>query len=130
MGGFDERFPYAAMEDVEFRLRLNKAGRRMYFVPDAVVRHPYRRLTKWAHLLQHRKSMGIYLSIHPEERKEFGAAYYSRAFAIVLLREIIVEGAKYRWRGTLGAFKRALLQLYMALESVPVFLKNTIIRNP
>ncbi len=42
VGGFCETFPYAAMEDVDLRLRLLAGGERLEFVADAVVCHPYR----------------------------------------------------------------------------------------
>lgn len=42
-GGFDESFPDAAFEDIELGLRLQRAGMRMEYDPDAVVEHfhPY-----------------------------------------------------------------------------------------
>lgn len=42
-GGFDEGFPDAAFEDIELGLRLQRAGMRMAYDPDAVVEHfhPY-----------------------------------------------------------------------------------------
>ena len=39
VGGFDERFAYGS--DVDFSWRLNDAGRRIRYVPDAVIRHDY-----------------------------------------------------------------------------------------
>lgn len=42
MSGFCESFPYAAMEDVDLRLRLLAQGERFPFVPEAVVCHPLR----------------------------------------------------------------------------------------
>lgn len=39
VGGFDERFAYGS--DVDFSWRLNDAGYRIRFVPDAVVQHDY-----------------------------------------------------------------------------------------
>jgi glycosyltransferase involved in cell wall biosynthesis len=42
-GGFDERFPHAWVEDVEFHTRVVQAGLTVRFVPDAVVDHPPRR---------------------------------------------------------------------------------------
>jgi GT2 family glycosyltransferase len=38
-GGFDEGFPGAAVEDVELGLRLERAGLRLTYDPDAVVEH-------------------------------------------------------------------------------------------
>lgn len=42
LAGFCETFPVASMEDVDFRLRVQAAGHRPVFVPDAVVCHPFR----------------------------------------------------------------------------------------
>lgn len=43
-GGFDERFPSAAVEDTEFFARLYLRGGQAYPLPDARVIHPLRRL--------------------------------------------------------------------------------------
>lgn len=40
--GFDENFPYAFLEDVDFRKRLVSRGIRFAFVPTALVVHPQR----------------------------------------------------------------------------------------
>ncbi len=42
MGGFDAGFPYPHLEDVDLRLRLDDAGERYLFVPEARVVHPPR----------------------------------------------------------------------------------------
>jgi GT2 family glycosyltransferase len=42
VGGFDERFPHAIQEDIEFRERLKRAGYKTRFVPEAVIDHPPR----------------------------------------------------------------------------------------
>ncbi len=44
VGGFDEDFPHAHLEDVVFRERIRALGRRVLFVPGASVDHPPRRL--------------------------------------------------------------------------------------
>ena len=41
MNGFDESFPAANNEDTELSYRLAAAGRRMVFVPDAIVAHQH-----------------------------------------------------------------------------------------
>jgi GT2 family glycosyltransferase len=46
MGGFDERYPYPHMEDVDFRERLRDADIAFPFVESAVVDHPPRRLPR------------------------------------------------------------------------------------
>ena len=45
IGGFDENYRHAAMEDVDLRTTLQAAGRRILFVADAIVNHPSRRAT-------------------------------------------------------------------------------------
>lgn len=42
IGGFDENFPSAHMEDVDLRWRLRERGSRVEFVADALVVHPPR----------------------------------------------------------------------------------------
>ena len=42
MGGFDAGFPYPHLEDVDFRLRLDDAGEKYRFVPEARIVHPPR----------------------------------------------------------------------------------------
>ena len=39
LGGFDERYPGASVEDQEFSFRVAEAGHKMVFVPDAIVTH-------------------------------------------------------------------------------------------
>jgi GT2 family glycosyltransferase len=56
LGGFDECFPYACMEDVDFRERLLASGHRFEFVPAAAVNHPPRRMTSAWRLAQMHES--------------------------------------------------------------------------
>ena len=118
IGGFDERFPYAAMEDVDLRYRLDRLGERQVFVEGARVVHPYRTFADWSHLARHRKSMAIYLQIHPEERATYGAVYYFRAFALAIVREIPGRAFTYRGRGLGYAVARAFSCLRLAVESL------------
>lgn len=46
IGGFDEQFPYACMEDVDLRVRLQAAGIATSFVQGAVVFHPWRSISE------------------------------------------------------------------------------------
>lgn len=118
IGGFDERFPYAAMEDVDLRYRLDRLGEQQLFVDGARVAHPYRTFGDWSHLARHRESMAIYLELHPEERKTYGAVYYFRAFALAIVREIPGRVITYRGRGLSYALVRAFSCLRSALASL------------
>ncbi len=53
MGGFDEAFPFAAGEDLDFNYRLQQAGHSIYFIPAACVEHRHSRQTltsAWGHI--------------------------------------------------------------------------------
>mgnify|MGYP003624934406 CR=1 FL=1 len=84
-GGFDERFPAAAMEDVEFRERIRKMGTPIEFVSDALVLHPYRVMKGWKSLKQSAEAHAIYI-LFPECHLPLPS--YSRA-TIEVLRNII-----------------------------------------
>lgn len=73
LGGFDETFPYAALEDVDFRERLKKAGFATVFVPMASVDHPprkralgHRAATAWEAHIHHWHKDGL---PHPRRHK-------------------------------------------------------------
>lgn len=71
LGGFNEHFPAAAMEDVELNRRINKAGLRRQFVASAEVRHPWRQ-RKGRHFLRAKAgSIATYVALHPEVAKAF-----------------------------------------------------------
>lgn len=114
LNGFDERFPFAAMEDVDLNYRLIKEGYKSLFVRNASVCHPWRSMGKWKKLKQHQQSTLIYLSIHPEESNRLNKTYYLRAFVKDLVRETIPGILKYRGAGTTFA----LLKLWLFLENM------------
>ncbi|MBX9928895.1 MAG: glycosyltransferase [Gemmatimonadaceae bacterium] len=64
LGGFDERFPFAHMEDTEFRERFRRAGLRERFVAEAAVDHPPRRLKFGAAYAAMLESEVLYRFLH------------------------------------------------------------------
>ncbi|MBI5425901.1 MAG: glycosyltransferase family 2 protein [Opitutae bacterium] len=57
LSGFDEGFPFAHLEDVDFHHRLKAAGHGVRFVPAAAVEHPPRALGPvWRSALAHESS--------------------------------------------------------------------------
>ena len=119
IGGFDERFPYAAMEDVDLRFRLTQAGYQFLFVKDASVCHPWRTMTGWSELKQRQKSILIYLSIHPKQREELNSNTFFKKALIKLYRDIIVESFTIGIEGAL----LALLEAYMFLQTALILMK-------
>lgn len=99
LAGFDERFPYAAMEDVDLRLRLTKRGHKFPFIQSASVCHPWRRKGGWQQLKQHQKSTFIYLSIHPEELININCKHYLWITLYEVLKITIPEIIKLNFYG-------------------------------
>lgn len=65
--GFDEAFPYAAYEDMDFAKRLKQAGYKTQFLSKAAVCHPWRTISAWKKFWRQRKSALIYIKKNPDE---------------------------------------------------------------
>jgi GT2 family glycosyltransferase len=85
--GFDERFLYATMEDVDFRERLKAAGHRFGFAPGAGICHPWRTQHGTKSLLRYRDSFYLYLQLHPEVSVREQGSIHLRVAARELLKE-------------------------------------------
>jgi GT2 family glycosyltransferase len=111
LGGFDESLPGPAMEDVEFRWRVQDAGERIEFVPRARVVHPWRRRKSWPFPLIYANSVAYCVQKHPDRRRQFLGAAQCR----IILHAIINfarDLAAFRGR---GAFRKVILDLASAL---------------
>lgn len=71
IGGFNELFPVAAMEDVEIQHRIIKAGYMPMFVPNAEVKHPWRHRQSFNFVRAKAKSVATYVWLHPEKIPSF-----------------------------------------------------------
>ena len=116
--GFDEMFPFAAMEDVDLFKRLKQNTNKHRFVFDAAVMHPWR-MNK--HLfkttLKRYKANEYYLLKHPEEKQRINSHYYFQAFARQL--SFTLKNAwKFRFSGFVQKFNCDLLQLYFGISAV------------
>jgi GT2 family glycosyltransferase len=126
MRGFDERFPYAAMEDVDLRTRLLKAGHRFLFIRDASVCHPWREKGNWKSLKRSQKSTFIYLSIHPEEQARINASSVFRMGLSRFLRDTIPGVIKFRGRG----LRKALLEHASLMQGAFLLINRRFIAPP
>lgn len=115
--GFDERFPYAAMEDVDLRLRLTKHEHQFLFIRAASVCHPWRYKGGWKKLKQHQKSTLIYLSINPDQLSTINSIYYLKMALYSLLKTTIPELLKLNISGIYEAFLEhfSFLQMFFVL---------------
>jgi GT2 family glycosyltransferase len=69
--GFDERFPYAMLEDIDLRIRLTEAGYTLQFVPEATVCHPWRVVNNYVVFKKRIFSMQLFWDLHPQQRPTF-----------------------------------------------------------
>ena len=79
-GGFDERFPFPHLEDVDFRLRLDDRQEPYPFVPEALVEHPPR-LEASARSWARSRESAFYLARKrnvPLSTIHFGPSFYLR----------------------------------------------------
>lgn len=114
LAGFDERFPYAAMEDVDLKLRLTRIEYNFSFVKAASVCHPWRTRGGWKKLKQHQESTFIYLSLHPEEAIQINYMYYIRSCLLILVKVTIPGIFKFKFKGIKEALLEHIASLQMA----------------
>ena len=88
VGGFDERYPYAHMEDADLQARLLKAGFMIRFVPGADVDHPPRPLPWGATLARVHESSVLHMTLHGPRR---GLPWYLQNQTRARLSRIVRE---------------------------------------
>lgn len=70
LNGFDEKFPYASMEDVDLHYRLIKLNCQCAFLKEALVIHPWRLQKKLLSIsLKRYESTLYFLRKHPEKKR-------------------------------------------------------------
>jgi GT2 family glycosyltransferase len=115
LNGFDDRFPYAAMEDVDFYYRVKKQGIKTMFIQEAMVIHPWRLQTDlYAVTIKRFGSTLYFLQKHPEKRSEINARYYLGAFLRSFLGSTLRHSLVFRIHGILPKLQYDFLQLYFA----------------
>jgi GT2 family glycosyltransferase len=105
LGGFCELYPYACMEDVDFREQLNERAVKFLFVPKASVIHPWRPLAPDdKYLKTHLISNAIFFDRYPQWRPSlYGTCrIILKQWALGLLR----EAPRLKFRGFWRYFAR------------------------
>jgi GT2 family glycosyltransferase len=101
LAGFNEGFPYAAMEDVDFARRLRALGARERFVEGAGVCHPWREIpgfrAMWAVEERYCSSLRHFLALHPDARSEYTPVAGLKTNLRYLLHETLP--GIFRWHG-------------------------------
>ncbi len=109
--GFDENFPYAAMEDVDFHWRLKKKKIKILFLPDALVIHPWRLPKNIIQITKKRFKSALYFRAkHPEKKNELSSLYHFK-MAVKSLKMVILKGHQYQYKGSLLRIIEGFMQI-------------------
>lgn len=119
LNGFDEHFPYAAMEDVELNYRLSKLNIFKIFLQKAVVVHPWRlQKNMWQITLNRFKSTLYFLKKYPEKKQEINSKYYLLAFYNSLVKNTLKNSIRFKFKGLFKKLIYDVLQLYFSIYTL------------
>ena len=96
IGGFDEDYPYACMEDIDLRERIGKSN--IQFAKNAAVLHPWRRINNFNSIYKKKcLSHRIFLAKHPEYPNFQKSSYIKNV--MFSTKENIIQMFKFNFRG-------------------------------
>lgn len=114
LGGFDENFPYPAMEDSELAYRIKKQGGELIFLKEAIVMHPWRTKQNSFDMMLKRFSSALYfIEKHPQEKDKLGFVYYLRSF-YHSIADTLKNSVRFKFRGFGAKLIYDFMQLYFA----------------
>lgn len=117
IGGFDEKFPYAAMEDMDLMERIKQADMKVQFVEEALVMHPWR-LTKGSSFIEKRTQSLIYFhNKHPHLKPKSYFNYFTYRFMRHLVKATIPGLIKFHGRGIVAMLILDIHMAKMAMKS-------------
>lgn len=116
LGGFDEEFPFPAMEDVDFHLRIKKeSGIKIKFLPTAVIIHPWRRVKAFKSFKKHLKSHAFFSKKHIS-----GSPIHLTYMKFKAFVGVVVYGFKelvsYSFKGWLYYIERSMLSFLIIFK--------------
>jgi GT2 family glycosyltransferase len=118
MGGFDENFPFPAMEDVDFAVRMKRANLKTLFLPSALIIHPWRGKNPVLEGLRYQKSVSYFKQKHPELRGQFSVAQILIVEARMLVKQTVPGLIKHRGKGFCVAVVEHLMGLLHAVKTL------------
>lgn len=127
IGGFDESFPVAFLEDTDLQFRLKALGHASKFVADACVQHPWRR-RKGAHFdFAMAKSLCYFVTKHPETGPTFAKAWGIKRMVKIVTFEFPRNLFRF---GDLSSLRVLFIDLVMAFEVTRNLLKKKWMDKP
>lgn len=113
LGGFDEKFPFAFLEDIDLQKRLNEAGQSIKFVLGAQAAHPWR-LRRGVHFCSGvAKSVEYFIAKYPEAKRIFLDTWGIKRIVKIFLFEFPRNLFRYR---DVSSFRALYLDLLTAFH--------------
>ena len=116
LGGFDEKFAYVCMEDVDFRERLIERGEGFSFLKEAAVCHPWRPRRIPQEFRQYEATIPVFFAAHPDKRKDLTASYFLRVAYRLFFHETIPSLWRFHGSGFFAGLRHSLFSLRMAFK--------------
>jgi GT2 family glycosyltransferase len=113
IGGFDEKFPFPSMEDMDLQFRLEQAGYTSKFLPKACAQHPWRPRRGTRFCFESAKSIQYFISKHPETRPIFDVTWGFKRMVKIAGFEFPANLRRFR---DLSAFRVLYLDLLTAVR--------------
>jgi GT2 family glycosyltransferase len=123
IGGFDDSFPFPAMEDVDLHYRIRKNQLPIKFVPDGVVEHPWRVEGDNADLLKRVKTLDYFIRKHPETEPMFSKSWGFRRVIRILVFEFPQNILRF---GNKGSLRKLYLDLCFSFYFFRIRVKRRI----
>lgn len=107
VGGFNESFPFACLEDTDIRYTLEASGADLVFVPGAAVMHPWRRFSQ--SILRYCKIRGVSYSILVSRWPNHHKPRSKRLVVIFKYIQLFIDDSfRFRMCGIGGAFRKLI----------------------
>lgn len=107
IGRFDDNFPFAAYEDIEFGIRLQKAEIKLAFCQHAIVFHPWRKDKGFKFWFQAMDSLVFLLKKHPDQKKYYSLSKNIKIFFGFIYKKFIPECIAIKGKGAFLEFHKA-----------------------
>lgn len=118
LGGFNVDFPAAAMEDVELNLRVNQAGLMRIFVSNALVLHPWRLRKGRQYALAHSRSVGKFVSLHPQQAARFSLVVQLKKAALSLKHNVTRSVLTRQYKGLMRQIALDFISHFLTWRAV------------
>jgi GT2 family glycosyltransferase len=122
LGAFDENFPLAGLEDMDFQRRLENGSHAIKFVSEAVVKHPWRSRRGAKFSLALAKSITYFTKKYPSAKSAFAQAWGIKRIVKIVTVEFLRNFLRYR---NAGAFRVLYLDLVLAIHLSLLFVRET-----